>query len=220
MSFPGLTGESMDPPVKPEDDTEGRMINTLVLASHNKGKLKEFDALLKGLVGEVKSAGDQGLIEPEEIGTTFLENATMKALTAMKACGLPCLSDDSGLSVNALNGAPGVYSADWAGPEKNFAKAMKDVQDKMGEAVDRSAYFTSVLVLAYPDGRIESFEGCVDGQIVWPPRGVEGFGYDPMFLPDGYDKTFGEMSADEKHAISHRARAVEKFITYLKGEKA
>ncbi len=196
------------------------MIQTLVLASHNKGKLKEFDTLLKGLVGEVKSAGDLGLIEPIETGITFLENATMKAVTAMKACGLPCLSDDSGLSVNALNGDPGVYSADWAGPDKNFKKAMQDVHDKMDDTADRSAYFTSVLVLAYPDGRIESFEGRVEGQIIWPARGLEGFGYDPMFVPDGYDKSFGEMSADEKHAISHRARAVEKFITYLKGEKA
>lgn len=192
------------------------MIETLVIASHNKGKLKEFETLLKGLVGEVKSAGDLGLIEPEETGTTFLENATMKAVTAMKACGLPCLSDDSGLSVSALNGEPGVYSADWAGEPRDFKRAMTLVHDKMGDAADRGAYFTSVLVLAYPDGRIESFEGRVDGQICWPPRGVEGFGYDPMFVPDGYDKSFGEMSADEKHAISHRARAVDKFIQYLK----
>ncbi len=194
------------------------MIKTLVLARHNKGKLKEFDTLLKGLVGEVKSAGDLGFIEPPETGTTFLENATMKAVTAMKACGLPCLSDDSGLSVNALDGAPGVYSADWAGPDKNFKMAMETVHTKMGDAADRSAYFTSVLVLAYPDGRTEVFEGRVNGQIVWPPRGVAGFGYDPMFVPDNNTKSFGEMSAEEKHAISHRARAVEKFIHYLKGE--
>lgn len=196
------------------------MIETLVLASHNKGKLKEFDALLKGLVGEVKSAGDLGLIEPPETGTTFLENATMKAVTAMKACGLPCLSDDSGLSVTALDGAPGVYSADWAGPDKDFKAAMGAVHTKMGAAQDRSAYFTSVLVLAYPDGRTEVFEGRVNGQIVWPPRGLAGFGYDPMFVPDNNDKSFGEMSAEEKHAISHRARAVEKFIQYLKGDQS
>lgn len=194
------------------------MIKTLVLASHNKGKLKEFDALLKGLVGEVKSAGDLGLIEPPETGTTFLENATMKAVTAMKACGLPCLSDDSGLSVNALDGAPGVYSADWAGPDKNFKLAMETVHTKMGNDADRSAYFTSVLVLAYPDGRTEVFEGRVNGQIVWPPRGLAGFGYDPMFVPDNNSKSFGEMSAEEKHAISHRAKATQKFIHYLKGE--
>ena len=196
------------------------MIETLVLASHNKGKLKEFDALLKGLVGEVKSAGDLGLIEPPETGTTFLENATMKAVKAMKACGLPCLSDDSGLSVNALGGAPGVYSADWAGPDKDFKMAMEAVHTKMGNDADRSAYFTSVLVLAYPDGRTEVFEGRVNGQIVWPPRGLAGFGYDPMFVPDTNDKSFGEMSAEEKHAISHRARAVEKFIQYLKGDQS
>lgn len=194
------------------------MIQTLVLASHNKGKLKEFEKLLEGLVGEIKSAGDLGLSEPPETGTTFLENATMKAVTAMKACGLPCLSDDSGMSVNALGGSPGVYSADWAGPEKDFQKAMGMVHEKLGDSPDRSAFFTSVLVLAYPDGKTEVFEGRVDGTIVWPPRGVEGFGYDPMFLPGKCDKTFGEMSAAEKHAISHRAKAVDKFIQYLKGE--
>jgi XTP/dITP diphosphohydrolase len=194
------------------------MIQTLVLASHNKGKLKEFEKLLEGLVGEIKSAGDLGLIEPPETGTTFLENATMKAVTAMKASGLPCLSDDSGMSVNALGGSPGVYSADWAGPEKDFQKAMGMVHEKLGDAHDRSAFFTSVLVLAYPDGKTEVFEGRVNGTIVWPPRGVEGFGYDPMFLPDKCDKTFGEMSAAEKHAISHRAKAVDKFIQYLKGD--
>lgn len=191
------------------------MIKTLILASHNKGKLKEFGTLLEGLVGEVKSAGDLGLIEPPETGTTFLENATMKAVTAMKACGLPCLSDDSGISVNALNGAPGVYSADWAGEPRDFQKAMSLVQEKMGDAQDRSAYFTAVLVLAYPDGRIETFEGRIDGDMVWPPRGSGGFGYDPMFQPSGYDKTFGEIPPEEKQAISHRARAVEKLVEYF-----
>lgn len=196
------------------------MIETLVLATHNKGKKKEFDTLLQGLVGEVKSAGDLGLIEPPETGTTFLENATMKAVTAMKATGLPALADDSGMCVNALDGAPGVYSADWAGEPRDFQKAMALVHDKMGEATDRGAQFMCILVLAYPDGRIEHFEGKCEGSIIWPPRGLEGFGYDPMFMPDGYDKSFGEMSADEKHAISHRARAVEKFINYLKkGER-
>lgn len=194
------------------------MIGTLVLATHNKGKVREFDRLLEGLVGEVKSAGELGLAEPEETGTTFVENATMKAVTACRATGLPALADDSGLSVNALDGAPGVYSADWAGPDKNFTKAMADVHERMGAAADRGAYFTSVLALAFPDGRVELFEGRVDGQICWPPCGIEGFGYDPMFVPDGSDKSFGEMSADEKHAISHRARAVEKFIGYLKGD--
>ncbi len=194
------------------------MIKTLVIATHNKGKLKEFETLLAGLVEEVKSAEDLRLAEPPEYGTTFVENARMKAVTAMKSCGYPCLADDSGLSVHALGGEPGVYSADWAGFPRDFQKAMTLVHDKMGEARDRGAHFTSVLALAYPDGRVEMFEGRVDGQICWPPRGVEGFGYDPMFVPNGYDKSFGEMSADEKHTVSHRARAVEKFITYLKGE--
>jgi XTP/dITP diphosphohydrolase len=139
----------------------------------------------------------------------------MKAVTAMKACGLPCLSDDSGLSVNALDGAPGVYSADWAGEPRDFQKAMRLVHEKMGDAADRSAYFTSVLVLAYPDGRIEIFEGRIDGDIVWPPRGSGGFGYDPMFRPSGYDRTFGEIPPAEKQAISHRARAVEKLVEYF-----
>lgn len=193
-------------------------IETLVLATHNKGKKKEFDTLLAGLVGEVKSAGDLGLIEPEETGTTFVENATMKAVTAMKATGLPALADDSGMCVNALDGAPGVYSADWAGPDKDFKRAMNDVHTKMCDAADKGAQFMCILVLAYPDGRIEKFEGVCEGSIVWPPRGLDGFGYDPMFLAEGQSKTFGEMSSDEKHAISHRARAVDKFITYLKGE--
>lgn len=194
------------------------MIQTLVLATHNQGKKKEFDALLAGLVGEVKTAGELGLEEPPEDGTTFLENATMKAVTAMKATGLPALADDSGMCVNALNGAPGVYSADWAGNPRDFTKAMSTVHDKMGDAADKGAQFVCVLVLAYPDGRIETFEGICEGSIVWPPRGLEGFGYDPMFLPEGKNKTFGEMSSDEKHAVSHRAKAVHKFITYLKGE--
>lgn len=192
------------------------MIETLVIATHNKGKMKEFQAMLGGFVREIKSAGDLGLVEPEETGTTFIENATMKAVTAMRACGLPCLSDDSGLSVNALNGAPGVYSADWAGTPRDFNKAMGLVQEKMAGAGDRSAYFTSVLVLAYPDGRVETFEGRINGDIVWPPRGEKGFGYDPMFQPHGYDRTFGEIDPAEKDKISHRARAVEKLLEYFR----
>ena len=195
------------------------MIQKLVIASHNKGKLKEFDMLLKGLVGEVTSAAALRLIEPAETGVTFLENAKIKALAAMHVSGLPALSDDSGISVAALGGEPGVYSADWAGNPRDFTKAMELVQEKVGDAKDRSAYFTSVLVIAYPDGRIESFEGRVDGKLVWPPRGNQGFGYDPMFQPDGYDKTFGEMSDEEKKTEQHRARATQKFISYLKGEK-
>lgn len=193
------------------------MIDTLVLASHNKGKLREFEKLLEGLVGEIKSAGELGLIEPEETGATFIENATMKAITAMKATGLPCLSDDSGMSVNALNGDPGVYSADWAGPEKDFQKAMALVHQKLGDSHDRSAFFTSVLVLAYPDGRTQVFEGRVNGVIAWPPRGKKGFGYDPMFVPDGYGQTYAEMDASIKNGLSHRTEAVNKLRTYLRG---
>jgi non-canonical purine NTP pyrophosphatase (RdgB/HAM1 family) len=192
------------------------MIETLVLASHNKGKLEEFDTLLKGLVGEVKSAGDLGLIEPPETGTTFIENATIKAVTAMKACGLPCLSDDSGICVNALDGAPGVYSADWAGADKNFQGAMNLIHTKLGDDPDRRAHFICVLILAYPDGRIESFEGRSDGEIVWPPRGEDGFGYDPLFQPEGFDRTFAEILYPEKQAVSPRARAVEKLVEYFK----
>lgn len=194
------------------------MIDTLVLATHNQGKKKEFDVLLQGLVGEVKTAGDFRLVEPEETGTTFLENAIIKAEVSMRATGLPALADDSGICVNALDGAPGVYSADWAGNPRDFQKAMAMVQDKVGSNPDRSAYFVSMLVLAYPDGRIEHFEGRCEGALVWPPRGVGGFGYDPMFVPEGYKQTFGEMDPDEKHAISHRARAVQKLIQHLKGE--
>lgn len=195
------------------------MIQTLVLATHNQGKKKEFDVLLQGLVGEVKTAGDFHLVEPEETGTTFLENAIIKAEVSMRATGLPALADDSGICVNALNGAPGVYSADWAGNPRDFQKAMALVQEKIGDNPDRSAYFVSMLVLAYPDGRIEQFEGRCEGALVWPQRGVGGFGYDPMFMPDGYNQTFGELAPEEKHKISHRAKAVEKLIQHLKGEK-
>lgn len=191
-------------------------MKTLVLATHNKGKIKELSALLDGLVTEIKTAEDLRLIEPPEYGTTFIENATMKAVTAMRACGYACLADDSGLSVNALNGEPGVYSADWAGHPRDFKMAMTLVNDKLGDAPDRSAYFTSVLALAYPDGRVETFEGRVNGTLCWPARGLEGFGYDPMFIPQGHTKTFGEMTLEEKQSLSHRAMATEKLVEYIK----
>lgn len=196
------------------------MIKKLVLATHNKGKVKEFEFLLKGLVGDIKSAADWNLIEPAETGTTFVENATIKAMASMQATGLPALADDSGICVNALNGEPGVYTADWAGYPRDFNKAMALVQEKMGDATDRSAYFASVLVLAYPDGRVETFEGKVHGHMTWPPRGDKGFGFDPMFIADGYDRTFAEIEPEEKNKVSHRARAVEKLIQHLKGEKS
>jgi XTP/dITP diphosphohydrolase len=195
-------------------------MKALVLATHNKGKVKELSALLDGLVAEIKTAEDLRLKEPPEYGTTFIENAKMKAVTAMQTCGYPCLADDSGLSVNALGGEPGVYSADWAGHPRDFKMAMQMVHDKMGDAADKGAHFTSVLALAYPDGRVETFEGRVDGALCWPPRGLEGFGYDPMFVPVGHTKTFGEMTLEEKQDLSHRAIATQKFIDFLKGEKA
>ncbi len=193
------------------------VIPKLVLATHNKGKVKEFEDLLNGLVGEIVCAGDLGLDEPEETGTTFEENALIKAKAAMEATGLPSLADDSGLSVVALNGDPGVYSADWAGHPRDFNKAMKLVHDRLGDTADRSALFTSVLILAYPDGRVETFKGQVDGHIVWPPRGGNGFGYDPMFVPDGYDLSFAEMDQSLKNTLSHRTRAVEKLKAYFLG---
>lgn len=199
----------------------------LIVASHNKGKLKEFDGLIGPFGFEVSSVAELGLPEPEETGTTFEQNAYTKAFAAAKATGLPSLSDDSGLMVDALGGNPGVYTADWAETAdgtRDFAMAMQKVetllQEKAAMAPDeRKARFVSVLCLAWPDGHAEYFRGEVEGQLVWPPRGSLGFGYDPVFLPDGHAKTFGEMTADEKHgwkpgdahALSHRSRAFKLF---------
>ena len=185
---------------------------TLVIASHNAGKVREIGDLLARFRTEVISAGTLGLDEPEETGTTFVANAELKALAAAKAANLPALADDSGLAVDALGGEPGIYSARWAGPAKDFAIAMAAVHAKMGDAADRSARFVCALALAWPDGHVETFEGVVKGEIVWPPRGGNGFGYDPFFLPDGGSLTFGEMDATAKHAISHRADAFAKLV--------
>jgi XTP/dITP diphosphohydrolase len=190
-------------------------MKTLLLATHNQGKAKEFATLLHGLVEEVKSAADFNLPEPEETETTFTGNALLKARAGCAATGLPTLADDSGFAVDALNGDPGVYSARWAGPDKNFQMAMEKVNDRLEDTADRGAAFIAVLALVYPDGREITFEGRCEGQAVWPPRGDGGFGYDPMFQPDGFDQTFGEMTADQKHAISHRAKAVTKLKHYL-----
>lgn len=184
----------------------------LVLASHNKGKLAEFQRLFAPFGVELVGAGELGLAEPAETGTTFIENALIKARAAVAASGLPALSDDSGIAVTALDGAPGVYSADWAGPDKDFAPAMQRVEDGLTGKPDRSAAFIAVLVLAWPDGHHEIAEGRVEGHVVWPPRGEGGFGYDPMFVPEGETETFGEMAVGEagfarKAAYSHRARA-------------
>lgn len=188
----------------------------LVLASHNAGKLAEIRDMLAPCGFEVVSAGDLDLPEPEETGTTFEENAELKARAAAEASGLPALADDSGFCVAALDGAPGVYSARWAGPEKDFALAMRNVEEKLqaaGAADDaqRTASFVAVLCLAWPDGEVALYRGEVSGTCVWPPRGSHGFGYDPMFRPEGEKRTFGEMTLAEKKALSHRARAFARF---------
>ena len=185
---------------------------TLVIASHNAGKVREIGELLGRFDAQVVSAGSLGLDEPEETGTTFVANAELKALAAAKAANLPALADDSGLAVDALGGDPGIYSARWAGASKDFGAAMELVHDKMGDSPDRGARFVCALALAWPDGHVETFEGVVEGDIVWPPRGANGFGYDPFFLPKGGSLTFGEMEAAAKHAISHRADAFAKLV--------
>lgn len=184
----------------------------LLIATHNKGKAKEISALLRQCVRKFYTAADLGLPEPEETGVTFAENAQIKALSAAKISNKVALADDSGLVVNALGGAPGIYSARWAGEPRDFSKAMRKVHDSLADSMDRSAYFVCVLALGWPDGHTELFEGRVDGTIVWPMRGNNGFGYDPIFQANGYGITFGEMKPDEKHKISHRAVAFERLV--------
>lgn len=184
----------------------------LVLASHNPGKLREIEDLLRPHGIAVVSAGALGLPEPVEDAPDFAGNARIKALAAAQASGLPALSDDSGFCVAALEGAPGVLSARWAGPAKDFAAAMAMVHARMGDAEDRRAWFIAALCLAWPDGQTATFLGRVDGTVVWPPRGSRGFGYDPIFLPSGGTETFGEMDPDAKHAVSHRARAFAQVL--------
>jgi XTP/dITP diphosphohydrolase len=204
-------------------DTPPLAPGRLVAATHNPGKLPELRALFEPLGFEMVSAGELGLPEPDETEHTFRGNAELKALAAARASGLPALADDSGLAVEALGGAPGVYSARWAGPGKDFTVAMQKVEDALaqetgpdGEA-DRRARFVSVLTIAWPDGRTASFEGEVRGRLVWPPRGDRGFGYDPIFIADGREDTFGEMDPAEKHAISHRAAAFARLRAWLEG---
>ncbi|MFD2204830.1 RdgB/HAM1 family non-canonical purine NTP pyrophosphatase [Kiloniella antarctica] len=184
----------------------------LVLASHNPGKLREIAELLAPYGVDVVSAGDLGLPEPIEDGDTFAANAEIKAIAAAKGSGLPALSDDSGLAVIALNGDPGIFSARWAGPNKDFGLAMEKVEQKLQNAAtkgdnSRAAYFVCALCLAWPDGTTEVYEGRVDGTIVHPARGLSGFGYDPVFQAEGESITFGEMDPVRKHTMSHRARA-------------
>lgn len=200
-----------------------RLAGRLVVATHNPGKLKEMRELLMSFGIDALSAGELGLPEPAENGTTFQENARIKARAAATASGFPAFADDSGLTVDALGGAPGIYSARWAGPEKDFRRAMQAVEDKLRERDahargQRKAQFVCALCLAWPDGHLEEFDAAVHGTLVWPPRGDKGFGYDPMFLPDGHALTFGEMMNTEKHGLppagkglSHRARAFLKL---------
>ncbi len=197
----------------------------LVIASHNPGKVREIAELLAPHGVEVRSAGELGLPEPEETAVTFAENAAIKARAAAQGSGLPALADDSGLVVAALDGQPGVHSARWAGPDKDFGPAMERVERELSQiarrdgTVDRRAAFVCALCLAWPDGREESFEGRVEGTLVWPPRGSQGFGYDPIFQAEGFEITFGEMVPEEKHAISHRARAFAKLVGAVFGDR-
>ena len=188
----------------------------LLIATHNRGKLEEMEALLAPFGITVSSAADHGLPEPEETGTSFVENARIKAHAAAQATGLPALSDDSGIEIDALGGAPGVYTADWAEtPQgRDFMMAMQKTHDLLEEAKaqhPRKARFCCTLVLAWPDGHDEVFPGVMEGRVIWPMRGAQGHGYDPIFQPDGHDLTFGEMDRWEKNKISHRAKAVEKL---------
>ena len=204
------------------------LLPRLVVATHNNGKLAEIRDLIGPFGLEAVSAGELGLPEPDETGLTFEANAELKALAAATVAKLPALADDSGLCVEALGGDPGIYSARWAGEDKDFARAMRNIEEKLqakGATTpeQRRAYFVAVLCLAQPDGTTQVWRGEVHGTLVWPPRGTAGFGYDPMFLPDGYDRTFGEMTASEKHgwrpgapaALSHRARAFKLFAEAL-----
>jgi XTP/dITP diphosphohydrolase len=191
----------------------------LVLASHNPGKVREIQDLLAPFGTDVVSAGALGLPEPEETEDSFIGNARLKALAATTASGLPALADDSGLAVKALDGAPGIYSARWAGPTKDFGAAMAKVLKLLQPATDRAAEFVCALALAWPDGHCDCFEGRIAGTIIEAPRGTKGFGYDPIFLPASGTLTFGEMEADAKHAISHRAIAFHQLVEACFGGK-
>ncbi|MDE1159893.1 MAG: RdgB/HAM1 family non-canonical purine NTP pyrophosphatase [Neorhizobium sp.] len=201
---------------------------TIVVASHNAGKIREIAELIEPFGFSASSAAALNFAVPEETGTTFEENAAIKALASARASGLPALSDDSGLVIDALDGAPGVYTADWAETgdgTRDFQMAMQKVETALqekgaSEPSQRTCRFVSVLCLAWPDGHTELFRGDVEGVIAWPPRGTAGFGYDPLFQPEGYETTFGEMTSEEKHgwkpgdaaALSHRARAFKLFV--------
>jgi XTP/dITP diphosphohydrolase len=206
-----------------------QLTGRVVIATHNPGKLIEMRDLLAPYGVEAVSAGELGLPEPEETGTTFAENARIKAEAAAQAAQMPAFADDSGLAVEALGGAPGIHSARWGGPKKDFAGAMQKVeaalqQRRATRPEQRRAQFVSALCVAWPDGHVEEVEARVDGSLIWPPRGTKGFGYDPMFLPQGFAQTFGEMDSEDKHGLpprgrglSHRARAFLKLAEMCLG---
>jgi XTP/dITP diphosphohydrolase len=188
----------------------------LIIATHNEGKRREFEDLLGRYIRNIVSAGALGLAEPEETGTSFTENAILKAKAAAEATQSIALSDDSGLCVNALSGKPGIFSARWAlapgDDKKDFGRAMRRIHEELGNSQDRSAYFICVLALAWPDGAVETVEGRVEGHLIWPPQGEGGHGYDPIFVAKDHNKTFAAMKADEKNELSHRGQAVRKLI--------
>lgn len=190
--------------------------DALIVATHNRGKLREFRDLLDPLGIAITSSGELGVPEPEETGSTFEDNARLKAVATATLTGRLALADDSGLAVEALGGEPGIYSARWAGEPRDFHRAMSEVERRL-QAVranareERRAKFVCMLCLANPEGAVQFFEGVVPGHLIWPPRGGKGFGYDPIFVPEGYDITFGEMDPNKKHEISHRARAFAAF---------
>lgn len=192
----------------------------LVVATHNAGKLMEILQLLGPYGVDPVAAGDLGLPEPEENGPTFIANAEIKARAAATATNLPALADDSGIVIESLDGAPGIYTARWAGPRRDFALAMRKTEDELaarGHGIDnpqahRRAHFVCAFVLCWPDGHTEAVEGSVAGRVTWPPRGTHGFGYDPIFIPDGYSRTFGEMLPQAKQPLTHRTQAFDKLV--------
>lgn len=192
------------------------MLEQLVIATHNAGKLAELQALLGGHIRHITSAGELGLPEPVEDGGSFTANALIKAKAAAEASGLPALADDSGLCISALGGAPGVDTASWT---KRGLAGLTELHERMGDNPDRSAQSVCILALAFPDGRHEIFEGRVNGTFIWPPRGENGFGYDPVFLPEGQNRVYAEMSREEKSALSHRRKALNLLIAWLEEEK-
>ena len=201
--------------MKKTGQTKGRSFSSskIVIASHNQGKVREVKELLLPYVSNVYSAKDLSLPEPEETGSTFQENSELKAKKATEKSGLPALADDSGLVVPSLGGDPGIYSSRWSGPNKDFDVAMKKIEARLKGIKDRSAFFICALSLTWADGHVETVEVAIKGNLIWPPKGNKGFGYDPIFVPNGYKSSFGEMEPEEKHKISHRARAFNELIS-------